>query len=81
MIAFVGLDAAAHLAEEIEDAAIVIPRSMIASVAINGVLGFSILIAVLFCLGDQEAALTTPTNYPFIEIFTQWSSPRLVALR
>lgn len=71
MIAFVGLGAAAHMAEEIEDAAIVIPRSMVASVAINGVLGFSIIIAVLFCLGDQEAALTTPTNYPFIEIFTQ----------
>lgn len=71
MIAFVGLDAAAHMAEEIEDAAIVIPRSMIASVAINGILGFSIIIAVLFCLGDQEAALKTPTNYPFIEIFTQ----------
>ena len=44
---------------------------MIASTAINGVLGLSIIIAVLFCLGDQEAALKTPTNYPFIEIFTQ----------
>lgn len=71
MTGFVGLDTAAHMAEEIEDAAIVIPRSMIASVAINGLLGFSILIAVLFRLGDQEAALTTPTNYSFIEIFTQ----------
>ncbi|KAI9692825.1 MAG: hypothetical protein M1822_004819 [Bathelium mastoideum] len=71
MIAFVGLDAAAHMAEEIEDAAIVIPRSMVASVAINGVFGFSIIIAVLFCLGDQEAALNTPTGYPMIEIFTQ----------
>lgn len=70
MIAFLGLDAAAHMAEEIEDAAIVIPRSMIGSVAINGILGFSIIIAVLFCLGDSEAALNTPTNYPFIEIFT-----------
>ena len=71
MIAFVGLDAAAHMAEEIEDAAVVIPRSMIASVAMNGALGFSIIIAVLFCLGDREAALKTLTKYPFIEIFTQ----------
>ena len=71
MIAFVGLDAAAHMAEEIEDAAVVIPRSMIASVVVNGALGFSIIIAVLFCLGDQEAALNTPTKYPFIEIYTQ----------
>lgn len=44
---------------------------MIASVAINGVLGFGIVIAVLFCMGDQDAALNTPTDYPFIEIFTQ----------
>ena len=70
MIASVGLDAAAHMAEEIQNAAVVIPRSMIASVAVNGFLGFSILIAVLFCLGDQEAALNSPTKHPFIEIFT-----------
>ena len=70
MIAFVGLDTAAHMAEEIQNAAVVIPRSMVASVAVNGVLGFSILIAILFCLGDQEAALNTPTKYPFIEVFT-----------
>ena len=70
MIAFLGLDAAAHMAEEIENAAVVIPRSMVASVVVNGILGFSIVIAVLFCLGDQEAALKTPTKYPFIEIFT-----------
>lgn len=71
MISFVGLDAAAHMAEEIENAAVVIPRSMIMAVAINGVLGFSIIIAVLFCLGDPQAALETPTGFPFIEIFTQ----------
>ena len=70
MITFLGLDAAAHMAEEIENSAIVIPRSMVASVMVNGVLGFSMVIAVLFCLGDQEAALKTPTKYPFIEIFT-----------
>ena len=28
------------------------------------------LIAILYCIGDIEAALTTPTGYPFIEIFT-----------
>jgi choline transport protein len=36
-------------------------------------MGFSILIAILYCLGDIDAALTTPTGYPFIEIFTQAS--------
>lgn len=28
------------------------------------------LIAILYCLGDIEAALNTPTGYPFIEIFS-----------
>jgi choline transport protein len=36
-------------------------------------MGFSMLIAILYCLGDIDAALTTPTGYPFIEIFTQAS--------
>jgi amino acid transporter len=29
------------------------------------------LIAILFCIGDIESALTTPTGFPFIEIFRQ----------
>jgi amino acid transporter len=56
-------------AEEIENAASVIPRSMLVTVALNGGLGFAMLIATLYCLGDLNAALNTPTGYPFIEIF------------
>lgn len=29
------------------------------------------LIAMLYCIGDVDAALNTPTGYPFIEILTQ----------
>ena len=58
-------------AEEIENAAVIVPWSMIATVIINGVLGFAILIAILFCIGDIDSALTTPTGYPFIAIFVQ----------
>lgn len=43
---------------------------MIASVLLNGTLGFAILIAVLFCLGNITDALNTPTGYPFMEIFS-----------
>ena len=66
-----GLDAACHIAEEIENAAVVIPRSMFISVILNGVLGFAMLLALLFCLGDLADALATTTGYPFIEIFYQ----------
>jgi choline transport protein len=41
------------------------------SILINGVTGFAMLIATLYCIGDIDAALLTPTGYPLIEIFTQ----------
>jgi amino acid transporter len=59
------------MAEEINDAAVVIPRAIMLSVLINGILGFGMLIAVLFCIGNIEDALNSSTGYPFIEIFYQ----------
>ncbi|KAL4912346.1 amino acid/polyamine transporter I [Aspergillus aurantiobrunneus] len=69
VFAFAGGDAAVHMSEEIENATVVVPRSILLSVLINGMLGFGMLIAVLFCLGDLETALASPTGYPFMEIF------------
>jgi choline transport protein len=40
------------------------------SIGINGLTGFAMLIATLYCIGDIDAALSTPTGYPVIEIFT-----------
>lgn len=57
------------MAEEIHNAAIVLPRAMMLCVLINGILGFGMLIALLFCMGDIQDALSTRTGYPFIEIF------------
>ena len=59
------------MAEEIRNAAIIIPRTMILNVLLNGALGFAIIIAVLFCAGNLDNALSTPTGYPIAEIFTQ----------
>ncbi|KAL9018592.1 MAG: hypothetical protein Q9185_004108 [Variospora sp. 1 TL-2023] len=36
---------------------------------LNGTLGFAMLVAVLFCLGDIEQVIETNTGYPFMEIF------------
>ena len=47
---------------------------MLASVLFNGLLSFGMLVAVLFCLGDTDQALNTPTGFPIIEIFTQATS-------
>ena len=70
---FVGADSAVHMAEEIRSAAVVIPRAILLSVGINGALGFSMLIAVLFCLGDPTQVPTTVLQtslvFPFMQIF------------
>ncbi|KAL8683513.1 MAG: hypothetical protein Q9186_000553 [Xanthomendoza sp. 1 TL-2023] len=67
--AFVGADAAVHMAEEIKDSAVVIPRAILFSIAINGALGLAMLIAILFCLGDPMTVLQTPLGFPFIQVF------------
>ncbi len=36
---------------------------------INGSLGFAMMIAVLFCMGDPEAAINSRFGFPFMEIF------------
>ncbi|OAA72318.1 GABA permease [Cordyceps fumosorosea ARSEF 2679] len=48
--AFIGADAAFHLAEEIHKPSIYIPRAMVSGMLINGVLGLAMLIAVCFSL-------------------------------
>ncbi|KAF1849037.1 uncharacterized protein K460DRAFT_428463 [Cucurbitaria berberidis CBS 394.84] len=76
VFAFSGADGVVHMSEEIRNASRVVPWAMMTqtdSIAINGITGFAILIAILYCIGDIEAALTTPTGYPFIEILTQGS--------
>lgn len=57
------------MSEEISNASLNVPRSMLASVMLNGTLGFAMLIAVLFCLGDIEQVIETNTGYPFMAIF------------
>ena len=59
------------MAEEVQNASVTIPRAIIMTILINGTLGFGMLIAVLFCMGDLDAALETPTGYPFMQIFYQ----------
>lgn len=59
------------MSEEVENFAIVVPRSIIISILVNGCLGFAILLATLFALGDIEAILDSPTGFPFMEVFVQ----------
>ena len=42
---------------------------MLASVGLNGTLGFAMIVATLFCLGDEQDALSSSTGFPFMEVF------------
>lgn len=61
------------MSEEIANAAMDVPRSIVCSIIINGSLGFGMLIAVIFCMGNPDDALAAQTTigFPFIEIFLQ----------
>lgn len=57
------------MAEEIRNPGLVIPRSLIIGITINGSLGLGMLITTLFCLGDIDKALAANPSYPFMAIF------------
>ncbi|KAI1500853.1 amino acid transporter [Biscogniauxia marginata] len=69
VFAFVGGDGAIHMSEEIRNAAVVVPWSIITGLLINGSLGLAMLIATLYCMGDIDAALEENPLYPFMAIF------------
>lgn len=57
------------MSEEVQNASKNVPRSMILSLVINGVLSLGMLLAVLFCMGDiNDAIQNAPNGYPFMTI-------------
>ena len=42
---------------------------MFFTIFLNGALGFAMMVSILFCIGNVDNALSTPTGYPFIEMF------------
>ena len=59
------------MSEEVRNASTVIPKILVQTIAINGGLAFIFILVLLFCIGDVNAALSTRTGYPIIEIFYQ----------
>ena len=49
----------------------VVPRSMVLSVVINGVLAFAFLLGLLFGVPDIQDALNSPTKSPIVGIMYQ----------
>ncbi|TGO85938.1 hypothetical protein BPOR_0350g00060 [Botrytis porri] len=64
-----GANGAVHMSEEISRPSLNVPRAIVFSILLNGTLGFGMLLAALFCLGNIDEVLKTPTGYPFMAIF------------
>lgn len=59
------------MSEEVRNPAVVIPRILVQTIAINGVMAFTFLLVVLYCVGDMNEALKPPYLFPIIGIFLQ----------
>lgn len=60
------------MAEEIHGANVVIPWCLVTTTLLNGILGFAMVIVVLFVTVDIDAVLASPTGklgFPFMQIF------------
>lgn len=73
---FVGADASVHLAEEVSNANITIPRVITFSMLFNGIVGFVMMITLLFALGDVNTVLNSKTTFPHIQIFYGMTTTR-----
>ena len=47
------------MSEEIENAALNVPRAIFTTMILNGTTGFAMLIAVLFCLGNIDTVVVS----------------------
>ncbi|KAL4926146.1 amino acid/polyamine transporter I [Aspergillus undulatus] len=63
-----GVDGIIHMAEEVKNAKVAVPRAMVWGTLINGLMAFGYAIAILYFMGSYAEALMTPTGYPIIEI-------------
>lgn len=63
---FIGFDGVVHMSEEVKKAKSAVPRAMIWTIVLNGVLAYGIILVILFCMGDTEEVLASA--YPIIPI-------------
>ncbi|RSL84008.1 hypothetical protein CEP52_016560 [Fusarium oligoseptatum] len=71
VFSFAGVDCSFHMCEEVRNPSRDVPRSIMASVGINGAMGLAMVIAMLYGATDIDKAISSPTGYPYIEIFYQ----------
>lgn len=81
---FAGSDAPVHLAEEVKDASKAVPRMMIATILLNGAMGFIMIITYVrilppgtdtlltagqaFCITDIAAVIGSTSAFAFVDV-------------
>ncbi|KXG53398.1 Amino acid/polyamine transporter I [Penicillium griseofulvum] len=66
IFSWTGPDAATHMAEEVQNAALVVPWCMVSTALINGGLGFIMLITLLYNMGDIQDVLAPASGFSFL---------------
>ena len=65
-----GSDSPAHLAEEVRKASTTVPRMMITTIVLNGILGFVMVVTFCFCVQDIFTQFVTTTSaFPYVDVF------------
>ncbi|KDQ12281.1 hypothetical protein BOTBODRAFT_34561 [Botryobasidium botryosum FD-172 SS1] len=64
-----GFDASAHMTEETRNAAMSGSIGIITAIAVSAVLGFFLVLGLLFSIQDYEATLNSETGQPVAQIF------------
>lgn len=68
--AFIGADSAAHMSEEVKNASLSVPRVMMSTIMLNGVLGFVATVTYVYAIQDIEKQIIDSTYaFPYIGIF------------
>lgn len=75
-----GVDTAAHMAEETKDAALAVPKAMIWTYLANFAVLFPGTVTVAYHLPDLDAGLADLTTYPFIYVLRQAMSTAWVSV-
>ncbi|TFY61509.1 hypothetical protein EVJ58_g4467 [Rhodofomes roseus] len=64
-----GFDASAHMSEETHNAATAGPMGIIMSIGVSAILGWCLMIALLFSIQDLASTVSSPTGEPIAQIF------------
>ncbi|KAJ0159097.1 Choline transport protein [Colletotrichum tanaceti] len=72
---FIGFDGVVHMAEEVRQAKQAVPRAMLWTIVLNGVLSYGIIMAILFGMGGATEEILA-SDYPIIPLLFNAAGPK-----